>query len=60
MWNFFLLMVLFSDGKLVQVAEPMPGTTFQTMEVCYSAAAKLAGTRMPPGWKAVPVCVEAP
>lgn len=56
-----LLMLVWKAGELVQVIEPLPGTRFQTVEVCERVLAELLQRQPPPeGYDVTPICVGPP
>jgi hypothetical protein len=58
MWTVILLMVVFQGNDMVQVVEPMPGTRFETVEVCERVSQKFLAMPLPEGHHAVAVCVS--
>ena len=59
MWSIILLILIFSpDGQLLQIVEPLPGTTFQTMEVCERVGQKQLTVPLPAGQYAHAICKD--
>ena len=59
MHHIVLLMIIFNGSQLVQVVEPIPGATFESVEVCERVSKKFLDMPLPEGMHDVAVCIDS-